>query len=216
MRRALLVALAVAAAVATAATLALVRRSGNDDRTVATVGGQQISQHRLDLMVEHFREESEAENRPFPKSGTSAYRVVERQALGLLLDRARLEEAAAQLGVHVSNAAVERRIAASGTGENEGPAIKAAAAAAFLRSTVRAQLTTEAVFAKVAAPVRVSAASGRAYYVAHRAVYGTTSFAAARRSIHAQLLAARRNAAVARWLRRARGLPAHVRDAELR
>jgi hypothetical protein len=216
MRRALLVAVVVAAALAVAVTLALVRGGGSADRTVASVGHARISQHQLDLMVEHFREESEAENRPFPKPRTSAYRVVERQALGLLLDRARLEEAAARIGVHVSNTTVQRRIATTGTGESEGPAIKAAAAGAFLRSTVRAQLVTEAVFAKVAAPVRLSAAAVRAYYVAHRAVYGGTSFKAAGRSIRAQLLAARRNAAMARWLRRARELPAHIRDAELR
>jgi hypothetical protein len=217
MRRALLVIVAVAAVITVAVTLAFARRGGNGDHTVATVGRQRISQRQLDLTVDHFREEAAAENHPFPKSGTSEYRVVQRQSLGLLLDRARLAEAAGRLGVHVSDAMVQRRVEAAGSGESEdGAEAEADAARAFLRSTARAQLITEAVFATVTAPVRVSAAAVRAYYIAHRAVYGGTPFTAARRPIRAQLLAARRNAVMARWLRRARKLPAHVSDAELR
>src|SRR5438309_406868 len=121
MRRALLVALVIAA-VAVAVTVALVRRGGNEDRTVATVGRQRISEHQLELTVEHFREEAGAENHPFPKAGTREYRVVQRQSLGLLLYRARLAEAAGRLGVHVSRAMVQRRVAATGGDETEGDA----------------------------------------------------------------------------------------------
>jgi hypothetical protein len=217
MRRALLVALVVAAAAVVAVTVALVRRGGDEDRTVATVGRQRISQHQLELTVEHFREEAGAENHPFPKAGTREYRVVQRQSLGLLLYRARLAEAARRLGVHVSRAMVQRRVAATGSDETEGDAeSEAEAARAFLRSTIRAQLLTEAVSARLTAPVRVSPAAVRAYYDAHRAIYGAASYTVVRRVIRAQLLASRRNAVMARWLQRARRLPAHVRDAELR
>jgi hypothetical protein len=124
-------------------------------------------------------------------------------ALGLLVDRASIEAAAARIGVHVSNAQVDARLTA-GTVENEGGDIRIKAEAAFLRATARNQLITEGVFRKVTAGVLVRPGDVQAYYRAHRALYGGTPFARVAPAIRSQLRSARKNAAMARWLARVR------------
>lgn len=142
MRRTLGV-LTVAAALAAAAAGC----GGSEDRTpVAHVGATTITREQLDRTVEHFREEASREGKPF--ADTPAAR---RHLLGLLVYRARLEAGAAALGITIPNDAVEQRLESAGGGEGEDGDAKA-----FLASSVRAQLLTEAVYRKLAARVHVS------------------------------------------------------------
>ena len=218
MRRAVVVVAVVGAAVAAVVGVALSRGGGSENKTVADVAGRTITRGQLELMVEHFHEEADREGRLFPERGTSAYRVVERQSLALLVERAKIETAGARLGVHVTDAQVERRIAASGGGEDEsGGSIRVRAEAAYLRSTVRAQLVMEAVSRKLTAGMTIAPAAVRRYYADHRAVYHGVAFNSVARAIRAQLLAERRNAALAKWLARARRTEhAEIRDPTLR
>ncbi len=205
MKRPALVAAAIAALVVAVAVVALARRHDSDGgETVASVAGRTITRHQLDLAVEHFHEEADREGRPFPDEGTAQFRQVERQSLGLLVARAELEVAARRLGIHVTDAQVERRLAAGGAGGEEGAGdIRIEAEAAFRRSTARTQLLTEAVFREVTAGIRVTRRQARAYYSSHRRVFGNTPFARLAVPIRSQLLAARRNAAMTRWRARA-------------
>jgi len=216
-RRLLAVAVVLAVAVGAAVGLALARRHDDGNPTVAQVGGDRITRHQLDLMVEHFHEEADREGRPFPDSGTGAFRRVEQQSLAFLVDRARLEVAAARAGIHVDNAEVRRRLGASAGGEEDsGAAVRAEGEAAFARGTARAQLLTEKVFARLTAHVTVAPAAVRAYYLGHRAQYGRTPFRSLAPAIRRQLLSARKNALLAAWLRRARAIPAEIRDKSLK
>jgi SurA N-terminal domain len=216
-RRTAVVVAVVGAAVAAALAVALTRGGSGADDAVALVGGGRITRGQLELMVDHFHEEADREGRPFPKQGTSAYRVVQKQSLSLLVDRAKIEAAAARLGVHVTDAQVQRRIAASGGGEEEsGGSIRVRAEAAYLRSTVRSQLVTEAVNRKVTAGIHVSTAAVRRYYDAHRTIYRGVKLGSVAAAIRSQLLAARRNAALTAWLSRARrSVRAEIRDPKL-
>jgi len=202
-RRIAVVASAVALAIVAVAVVAVVKSRGNSTKPVATVAGREISRDELELTVEHFHEEADREGKPFPAQGTHGYRQVEKLALGLLVDRASIEAAAARIGVHVSDAQVDARLSA-GTGENEGGDIRIKAEAAFLRSTARNQLVTEGVYRKVTAGVLVRPSEVRAYYRDHRALYGGTPFARVAPAIRSQLLSARKNAAMARWLAKVR------------
>jgi hypothetical protein len=202
-RRIAVVASAVALAIVTVAVVVVVKSRGDDNKPVATVAGHEISQNELELTVEHFHEEADREGKPFPAKGTHGYRQVEKLALGLLVDRASIEAAAARIGVHVSNAQVDARLTA-GTVENEGGDIRVKAEAAFVRATARNQLITEGVFRKVTAGVLVRPGDVQAYYRAHRALYGGTPFARVAPAIRSQLRSARKNAAMARWLARVR------------
>ena len=200
MRRVAIVASVVAVAIVAVAVVAVVKSRGGGGKTVA---GHEISGNELELTVEHFHEEADREGRPFPYKGTKEYRQVEKLALGLLIDRASIEAAAARIGVHVTNAQVDSRLTAP-TGENEGGDIRVEAEAAFLRATARNQLITEGVFRKLTAAVFVGPGDVLAYYRHHRALYGGTSFARVAPAIRSQLLSARKNAAMARWLAKVR------------
>lgn len=201
--------------VAVAAAVAIARRHGGGDPTVAKVGPERITRSRLELTVQHFREEADTEGRPFPTSGTGAYRRAERQSLAFLLDRAKLEVAAARAGIHVDDAEVERRLRAAAPGGEAGEAGLTKAAAAFARSTARAQLLIEKVFERVTAGVSVGRAAARAYYRIHRAQYGALPFRELAPSIRRQVLSARRNAVMARWVARARTIHAVIVDRAL-
>ena len=217
MRRIAVVAAVAVVALVAAALLAVGRGHGHSNASVASVGPIEISRHDLDLTVQHFHDEAAAEGRPFPAAGSASYRQVERQALSLLLDRAKLELAARRIGVRVTDAEVAQRTAAGGTGEQEGGgALHADAEAAFARGTAKTQLLTEAVFKRVTAPAAVSAAGVRAYYRSHRSVYGRERLSTLRGAIAAQLLAAKKNALMARWLARAHAAPAVIADGALK
>lgn len=112
------------------------------ERAVAHVGEAPITHQQLDATIDHFREE--AEGKPFPDSGSAAYRTVERQALGLLVYRSELEQSAARMGVEVTGAELERRTSAAGGEEAE-------TGGGFARATLRAQIAYEHVYRKITA-----------------------------------------------------------------
>jgi hypothetical protein len=202
MRRLLVVAAVVVAAAVTVAIVAVVRGGSEGDKTVQTVAGHKITNEDLDLAVEHFHEEADREGRQFPHKGTKEYETVRKIALALLIDRAAIEGAAARLGVHVTRAQVDARMRSAGSGENEEDGEEAGAA--FARGTARTQLVEEAVSQKLTRAVTVSDAAVRAYYRAHRSLYGSATLAHLEPALRMQLLAQRRNTVLADWLAKVR------------
>jgi hypothetical protein len=198
-KRLIVVASVVVLAAGAAAIVAVAHHWGSGDKTAATVGGRKITETDLDLTVGHFHEEADAAGRPFPAKGTKQYKQVQQIALNLLVDRAAIEAAAAKLGVHVTEAQVDASIGAP-SGENEGESIRGKAEAAFRRATARNQLIMQTVSRKLTAAIRVRPAEVRAYYSSHRALYGTTPYARVSSTIRNELLSARKNAVLARWL----------------
>jgi len=204
MRRLLVVAAVLAVAAVALAIAAIVRDNRSGDKTVQTIGGHRITQSQLELTVEHFHEEADREGKPFPAKGTKGYERVEKIALGLLIDQAAIEAAAARLGIHVTKAQVDARVAAR-PGESEaGGDVRVEAEAAFTRATEHKQLIVEAVSRKLTAGIRVRPAQARAYYRAHRGLYGATPFPRLAASLRSQLLSLRRNAVLAAWLAKVR------------
>jgi hypothetical protein len=119
---------------------------GSGEKTVAHVGGQEVTQQQLDALVQHFRREAQVEGKDFPKEGTAGFVQLRNQLLGLLVYRAELEQAARRLGVSVSDAAVNERLAAGSTGgEKEGDPN----GDTYARDSTKAELLKEAIAAKV-------------------------------------------------------------------
>jgi hypothetical protein len=118
---------------------------GGSRSAPAHVAGTTITRADLADAVGHFKDEADAEGRPFPAAGTDAYHTVERQALALLVYRAELLRSADTLGVGVSESEVDSRLA--GAGEESGEAGR------FARDTVRAQLAYEHIYSKVTSAV---------------------------------------------------------------
>jgi hypothetical protein len=206
-KRLIIVGSVVAVAIAGVVVAALVRSKGGGDKTVQNVAGHRITQDDLELTVEHFHEEADREGKPFPGKGSKGYERVERIALGLLIDQAAIQAAAARIGLHVTEAQVDARVAARPGESDEGGDVRVKAEAAFTRATERTQLIVEAVSRKLTAGIRVRPAQARAYYRVHRNLFGATPFARVAASIRSELLSLRRNTALARWL-------AHVRSSE--
>ncbi len=199
-----MVAAVLAVAAVAVAIAAIVRDNGNGDKTVQTVAGHRIAQNDLELTVEHFHEEADREGKPFPAKGTKGYERVEKIALGLLIDQAAIQAAAARSGIHVTEAQVDARVAARPGESEEGGDVRVKAEAAFTRATERTQLIVEGVSRKLTAGIRVRTTQARAYYRAHRGQYGATPFPRVAASIRSQLLSERRNAVLAGWLAKVR------------
>jgi hypothetical protein len=202
-RRLLIVTAVVAAAVVALVVVAVVRSGGSGDKTVQTVGGHKITRDDLELTVEHFHEEADREGRPFPAKGSAEYKRVERIALGLLIDQAAIQNAAAHLGVHVSDAQVRSRTA-NQREDDEGGDVRVKAEATFAHATARTQLAEEGVARTLTAGLTVPPSAVRAHYRTHRRLYGSTPYARIAPSIRSQLLAERRNAVLTSWLAKVR------------
>jgi len=114
-------------------------------KAVAHVGNETVTREQLEQTVEHFREEAKREGRQFVDAP-----AVRRSLLGLLVYRARIEAGAAALGIAVSQDEVEQRAAAGASEETEG----GTDGEAFLQSSIRTQLLTEAVYRKLADRIR--------------------------------------------------------------
>ena len=145
-------------AVAVAALcLGLLAGCGGDGggTAVAHVGADAITTGQLDALVAHFRREAQREGKAFPREGTTAFRGLRDQLLGLLVYRTELEQASGRLGVKVTDAEVARRL--PGGGEQEGDQ----QGDTFARESVEAQLRTERLFAKVTRGVESAAERNR-------------------------------------------------------
>jgi len=118
---------------------------GEGEKAVAHVGNAKVTREQLDQTVEHFQEEAKRKGKAF-SDGPS----VRRSLLGLLVYRTRIEQGAAALGITVSQDEVEQRLSGVGSEEADG----GQDGEAFLESTVRAQLLTEAVYRKLANRIR--------------------------------------------------------------
>jgi SurA-like N-terminal domain len=183
---------------------ALAGCGGSSDQTLARVGDQQVTAEQVDGLVEEAVAELRREGKAVPEEKSAGERTLERRALAILVGRARLAQKADDLGVTVSADEIRERIGASSGGESE-----AEGDSDFVTQQVRAQLLYEKLFARVTGGVVVSAAKIRAHYDQNRELYGSQTFAEVRAGIRDQLLGARRNAAMRRWLAQVtRELPA--------
>ena len=177
------------------AVLALAACGGSSSNTLARVGDQKVTTKQVNALVDEVINELRQEGKAVPEHGSKGEKALERQALAILVGRARLEQKAADLGVQVSNEEVLKRVGAGSTAasEQEGNAN-------FVASQARAQLLYEKLFARVTGGIKVTDAEARRYYEQHRALYGSQTFGQVREGIRSQLLGERRNAAMKWWL----------------
>ena len=188
------------------AVLALAACGGSSSKTLARVGDQQVTAEQVSALVDEVLNELRQEGKAVPAPGSKGEKAFERQALAILVGRARLEQKAVELGVTVSDDEVLARVGAGSTAEAEQEGNTA-----FVASQARAQLLYEKLFAQVTGGIEVTDADVRRYYGQHRALYGSKTFGEVREGIRNQLLGERRNAMMKRWLAQAtRELP--VRD----
>jgi hypothetical protein len=79
-------------------------------KTVARVGGHEITQHDVDQMVDFYKVEVERAGHELPPKSSDSYHFLEQRLLGLIVYCYELEDAAAKLNIHISDAEVEARL----------------------------------------------------------------------------------------------------------
>ena len=172
---------------------------------VAVVGGTPIYRSQLDRAVGHARTAARQAHRRFPADDAPGFRRARHAILEQLVLNVEISKAARQLNVAVPTAAVYEFAEEQGEEQGEGESGEArprAEDAAFVRSTVRAQLLYEAVGRKVTAGARVGRGELERYYREHRAELERIATTPARARLYAEtLLLRRRQAAMLRsWV----------------
>jgi parvulin-like peptidyl-prolyl isomerase len=145
---------------------------------VAVVGDQQITKAQFQNLLSTAEASFKQQGRTFPKQGTSEYATIKSQAVTLLIQQAEREEKANDLGIKVTDKQIDDRLKQIKQQYFQG---KDAAYKAQLkkqglteeqvRSDIKAQLISEALFKKVTDDVKVSDADVHEYYTSHASQY---------------------------------------------
>lgn len=156
---------------------------GNDSvpaNSVAVVGDQTIPKSEFDDLIAYAKRSYDAQKRPFPKVGTPEYVQLRDQAMRFLVQRTQFEVKADELGIDVSDDAVDKRIDQYIKERHGGDKKKFEAelkqqglSSAQARDIIRANLIQEAIFNKVTKDVKVSDQDVKNYYDKNKAQYGT-------------------------------------------
>jgi parvulin-like peptidyl-prolyl isomerase len=75
---------------------------------VAVVDGTEISNTELDALMEQAKASYKAGKREFPKVGTPEYQSIQQQYVAFLVQKTQFEQAAADMGIQVTDADVEK------------------------------------------------------------------------------------------------------------
>ena len=148
--------------------------------SVAVVDDRTITKSEFDDLVKYAKRSYDAQKRPFPKVGTQEYAQIRDQAVKFLVQRAQFEVKADDLGVDVSDDAVDKRIEEYKKERHKGSDKKfqeelkqQGLTEEQARDIIRANLIQEAIYNKVTADVKVEDKDLRAYYDKNKSQYGT-------------------------------------------
>ena len=170
-------------------------------KIAATVDGTTITMDRVDALIRHAEREAQREGKQFPLKGSDQYKLLQRQALDLIVYHEELEQSASSLGITVT----EQQLEAGGSGLREreaGGVPTDAGDETFWRESFRGQFLYRRIFQRVTRGIQASDREIRADYRAHAGLYRLQhrSFAQARTSVESGLISTKRNAAMARWV----------------
>jgi parvulin-like peptidyl-prolyl isomerase len=148
--------------------------------SVAVVDDRTITKSEFDDLVKYAKRTYDAQKRPFPKVGTQEYAQIRDQAVKFLVQRAQFEVKADELGVDVSDEAVDKRIEDYKKERHKGSDKKfqeelkqQGLTEDQARDIIRANLIQEAIYNKVTADVKVADKDLRSYYDKNKNQYGT-------------------------------------------
>jgi parvulin-like peptidyl-prolyl isomerase len=145
---------------------------------VAAVGKVHVTKAQYDALISQAQRSFKQQGRTFPKQGTTEYETVKGQAITLLVQQAERESKADSMGLKVSNADVDKRLAQIKKQyfQNKEARYQAQLKKQHLtdeqvRNDIRSQLISEAVFNKVTGSVKVSDSEAHDYYKTHPQLY---------------------------------------------
>jgi foldase protein PrsA len=148
--------------------------------SVAVVGDKAITKSEFDDLVQYAKRSYGTQKRPFPKVGTPEYVQIRDQAIALLVQRAQFEVKAKELGVDVSDKAVDKRIdeyVKERHGGNqkkfEDELKQQGLSDAQARDIIRGNLVQEGIYKKVTSDVKIDDKAIKDYYAKNKTQYGT-------------------------------------------
>jgi len=152
--------------------------AGLQGADIATVGKTHVKKDEFDALIAQAKRSYAQQGRKFPTQGSSDYETVKGQAVTLLVQQAERQEKAGSMGIHVSNADVQKRLDqikkqyfGGDEKKYQKQLKKQKLSDAQVRDDIRAQLISEGVFKKVTANVKVSNDDVHAYYISHPQLY---------------------------------------------
>jgi foldase protein PrsA len=147
---------------------------------IAVVGDRTIARADFDALMDEARSSYRSRGRPFPAVGTAAYGRLKQLAVRLLVERAELEQKAPDLGVEVGEAQVTERLERLKEDSFGGDEQRYRArlreermTEAQIRSALRAELLSAALYQAVTAGVSVGTNAVQRYYESHLTSYST-------------------------------------------
>lgn len=176
---------------------------------VATVGDTTITKAQYDELVAQATAQLKAQGSSYPKVGTAEYDRYTGQIVDYLVQLQVIAKSAAKYDVSVTDTEVKDQIskmqeAYGGAKAFEAMLTQAGMTQDLLERTIRSQLLTQKLQAKVVKDVKVSDEEMQAYWDAHKSELSTkkktATFAKAKATIQATLLQAAQDATWADWL----------------
>jgi parvulin-like peptidyl-prolyl isomerase len=149
---------------------------GADD--VAVAGSKDISKEQFQAVMARAKNSYDAAKRPFPKPGTTEYEQLKGQAVTFLVIRAEFEQEAEDMGVDLSDAAVDKRLVklkkecCGGDQARYEQTIKQQGLTdEQARGEVRVLLVQEGLYKKVTDEVEATEDEIQAHYDSHKTQY---------------------------------------------
>jgi len=176
---------------------------------VATVGDTSITKAQVDELVTQAKAQLKAQGSSYPKEGTAEYDQYTGQIVDYLVQLQVIAQSAAKDSVSVTDTEVKDQIAkmqdAYGGKAFQAMLKKAGMTQELLDWTIRSQLLTQKLQAKVVKDVKVTDTQLQAYWDAHKSALSkkkkTATFAKAKATIQTTLLQAAQDTTWAEWLK---------------
>jgi peptidyl-prolyl cis-trans isomerase C len=166
-----LVVLALALVIAGCGGKSTAKLSAQD---VAVVGDAKISKQQFDDLMATAVASYKQQGKTFPKQGTTEYASIKSQAITLLVQETEREEKAKDLGIEVTDKQIDARLKQikqqyfQGNDKTYKAQLKKQGLSeSQVRSEIRSQLVSEALYKKVTGDVKVSDAEVKTYYKNH-------------------------------------------------
>jgi peptidyl-prolyl cis-trans isomerase C len=180
MRRSLL-SLALLAAVAAFVAAGCGSGSGDvPDGAIAVVDGSEIPESDLDALIDQAKAGFEVQQREFPKVGTQEYRAYQQQLVAFLVQKEQWEQEAAELGLNITDADVDKaredflKERFSGDEEKLADALEAQGFTdETFREALRVTVLSDKLFQAVTKDVKVTDDEALAYYTQNADQYGS-------------------------------------------
>jgi parvulin-like peptidyl-prolyl isomerase len=141
------------------------------DDAVAVVDGEKVTRTSFEALVSQARKTFQDQKREFPKAGTAERKQLNDQAVEFLVQRQQFEQEAADRGIKVTDADVEKRLTQikqqyfGGDEKKYEQQLKDQGLTdAQVRADVRAQVVSEKLFNDVTKGVKVTDADVTKYY----------------------------------------------------